>query len=183
MKLLFDFFPIAAFFIAYKWQGIYLATAIAIVASLIQVLWSRYKQGRFEKIPLITFFSILVMGGATLFLKNEIFIKWKPTVVYWILGLVFLASHFVGQQKPIIQRLVGETLPLPQSIWNRLNCSWVIFFFLMGILNLYVIHHYDTDTWVNFKLFGTLICTFVFILGQGIYMYKHRTNDSLPNQE
>lgn len=177
MKILFDFFPIAAFFIAYKWQGIYLATAIAIAASLIQVLWSRYKQGRFEKIPVITFFSILILGGATLLFKNEIFIKWKPTVVYWILAIIFLGSHFVGSKKPIIQRFAGETVSLPNYVWSRINYSWCAFFFLMGIANLYVIHNFNTDTWVNFKLFGTLICTLIFIFGQAIYMYKHRSHD------
>lgn len=181
MKLLFDFFPIVAFFVAYKFGGIYLATGIAMVASFAQVIWSRYKVGRFEIMPLVTLFSILILGGATLFFKNEAFIKGKPTVVYWILAAAFLISHFIGQRKPVIQRLAGDNISLPASVWTRLNISWVLFFTAMGIANLYVAQHFDTDTWVNYKLFGTLICTLLFIMGQGVYMFKHRVAE--PSQE
>lgn len=174
MKLLFDFFPIIAFFIAYKCSGIYAATFIAILASLIQVLWLRFKNGKFEKIPLLTFGMMLLLGGATLFLQNELFIKWKPTVLYWTMAGVFLGSHFVGQRIPIMKRLAGETLPLSAHHWKRLNLSWVLFFMIMGCLNLYVVHYFDTNTWVNFKLFGTLGLTLVFILLQGVYLYKNR---------
>jgi len=175
MKILFEFFPIIAFFIAYKWGGIYWATGVAMAASLVQVAWSRYKHRRFEILPLVTLGVILILGAATLLLKDEYFIKWKPTVVYWVLALVFLASHFVGSKKTIIQRLAGANITLPLLIWRRLNISWVLFFICMGILNLYVVYHFNTDTWVNFKLFGTLICTLIFIIGQGIYMFKHQS--------
>lgn len=178
MKILFDFFPILAFFIAYKWGGIYVATGIAMVASLGQVLWSRHKKGRFEMMPLITLFTILILGGATLLFKNESFIKWKPTVVYWVLALVFLGSQYFGQRKPIMQRLAEDNIALPNFVWQRLNVSWVLFFLCMGVLNLYVANQFDTDTWVNFKLFGTLLCTLIFIIGQGIYMFKHRTPET-----
>lgn len=174
MKILFDFFPIIAFFIAFKVAGIYAATAIAMLASFIQVVWLRYKNKKFETMPLITFFTLLVLGSATLFFQNELFIKWKPTLVYWIMALIFLGSQYVGSKKPLIQRFAGESLALPQSIWNRLNLSWVLYFSIMGVLNLYVVRNYDTDTWVNFKLFGTLILTLIFIIAQGVYMYKHR---------
>jgi intracellular septation protein len=172
MKLLFDFFPIALFFIAFKMGDIYLATITAIVASIVQVLWSRYKTGRFEKLPLITLGTIVILGGATLFFRNELFIKWKPTALYWVLALALLISQFIGK-KPLMQRLLEQNVDLPIKIWHQLNLSWALFFAAMGVANLYVVYHFDTNTWVNFKLFGTLGLTLVFIVLQGFYMAKY----------
>ena len=184
MKFLFDFFPIALFFIAYKMGDIYLATITAIVASVVQVLWSRYKTGRFEKLPLITLGTIVVLGGATLFFRNELFIKWKPTALYWVLALALVISQFIGN-KPLMQRLLEQNVALPTKIWHQLNLSWALFFAAMGIANLYVLYHFDTDTWVNFKLFGTLGLTLVFIVLQGFYMAKHfkQPVNTLKNEE
>lgn len=172
MKFLFDFFPIVLFFIAYKMGDIYLATITAIVASILQVLWSRYKAGYFEKLPLITLGTILIMGGATLFFRNELFIKWKPTALYWTLAVALLISQFMGK-KPLMQRLLEQNITLPLKVWHQLNLSWSLFFLVMGIINLYVVYHFDTSTWVNFKLFGTLGLTLIFIVLQGLYMTKH----------
>lgn len=172
MKLLFDFFPVILFFLAYKLGGIYIATLSAIVVSFLQVLWLRFKRGYFEKMALITFLSLSLLGGATILFQNELFIKWKPTVVYWLLALFFLSSHWFGN-KPVLRRLAEGNIQLPSAIWLRLNWSWVIFFTVMGLLNLYVVQHFDTDTWVNFKLFGTLGLTLIFVLLQGIYMTRH----------
>lgn len=173
MKLLFDFLPIALFFAAYKLGNIYIATGIAIIASLIQVVWGRVREGRFETMPLITLGMIVVLGGATLIFKNELFIKWKPTAVYWALALAFLISQ-IATPKPIIQRMAEQNLSLPKRSWQTLNISWVLFFTLMGFINLYVVKHFDTDTWVNFKLFGTLGLTFIFVILQAIYMARHK---------
>lgn len=178
MKMLFDFFPVLLFFIAYKLGDIYIATFTAIIASFIQVLISRFKQGYFEKIPLITCAAITLLGGATLLFRNEIFIKWKPTVAYWLLSGAFFISQFVGQ-KPLIQRAAERGIQLATDVWYRLNISWAIFFALMGVLNLYVVHHFDTDTWVNFKLFGTLGLTLLFVIAQTVYMIRH----AKPQQE
>ncbi len=174
MKFLFDFFPIILFFIAYKWGGIYVATLVAMAASLAQVLWGRFRLGHFEKMPLITLVTLVVLGGATLLFRNEAFIKWKPTIVYWILGLGFLLSQWIGH-KPAIQRIAENSIQLNPAAWPRLNLSWVVFFIGMGFLNIYVMQNFDTDTWVNFKLFGSLGLTFLFVLGQSIYMFRHRT--------
>ena len=184
MKFLFDLFPIALFFIAYKMGDIYLATITAIVASIVQVVWSRYKTGQFEKLPLITLGTIVILGGATLFFRNELFIKWKPTALYWILALALVISQFIGN-KPLMQRLLEQNVALPIKIWHQLNLSWALFFAAMGIANLYVVYHFDTDTWVNFKLFGTLGLTLVFIVLQGFYMTKHfkQPINTLKNQE
>ncbi len=184
MKFLFDFFPIVLFFIAFKMGGIYIATITVIVASAVQVLWSRYKTGRFEKLPLITLGTIVILGGATLFFRNELFIKWKPTALYWVLAFALVISQFIGN-KPLMQRLLEQNVALPTKIWHQLNLSWALFFAAMGIANLYVVYHFDTDTWVNFKLFGTLGLTLVFIVLQGFYMAKHfkQPINTLKNQE
>ena len=172
MKLLFDFFPIVLFFLAYKFGDLMIATQTAIAASLVQVLWLRFRTGEFPKMQLISFFAILILGGATLVLQDELFVKWKPTAVYWLLGLIFLGSHFIGEQT-LIERLAQNSVHLPAKIWRQLNLSWTIFFVLMGVTNLYVVYHFETKVWVNFKLFGTLGLTLLFIIGQAIYMAKH----------
>jgi intracellular septation protein len=174
MKILFDFLPIIAFFIAYKWGGIYIATGVAMAASFLQVLWSRYQTGQFEKIPLTTFIVIMFLGSATLFLRNEMFIKLKPTAVYWVLALSFFGSQFFGNKKPLIQRLSEQAISMKTEVWHKLNMSWVIFFGCLGALNLYIAYNFHTDVWVNFKLFGTLICTIAFLIAQAIYMVKNR---------
>jgi intracellular septation protein len=172
MKLLFDFLPIFLFFITYKIYGIYAATAVAIGGSLIQVTFQRIKYKRFESMHLITFFSILLLGGATLLMHNEIFIKWKPTILYWLLAILFLGSSIIGK-KPILQRLMEANIQLPLPIWRKLNLSWSIFFLLLGCANLYVVYHFTTNTWVNFKLFGTLGLTILFVIAQSLYMAKN----------
>ncbi len=179
MKLLLDFFPIILFFIAYKLGDIYIATTAAILASLAQVVWSRWQTGQFQKMPLATFASLFLLGGATLLFRNDMFIKWKPTVLYWVLSLVFLGSHFIGD-KPVFQRAIEKNINLPDKIWRQLNLCWSVFFLGMGITNLYVVYHFDTSTWVNFKLFGTMGLTFIFIILQGFYIAKHHSE---PTQE
>ncbi|MCD6055070.1 MAG: septation protein [Gammaproteobacteria bacterium] len=172
MKLLADFFPIVLFFVAYKFFNLYVATAVAIVVSAIQVgiYWLRYH--KLDRMQLTTLILIAVLGGATLLLHNEIYIKWKPSILNWAFAFFFLASHFIGK-KPLIQRLMEKNIILSSSIWIRLNLSWVSFFTLMGFLNLYVIYHFSTDAWVNFKLFGMLGLTLLFIMIQAVYLARH----------
>ncbi len=172
MKLLFDLFPVVLFFIAYKMYDIYTATVVIIVASVVQVLYFYAKHKRIEKMHIITLVLILVLGGLTLYLQDEDFIKWKPTIVNWGFALVFLGSHYIGD-KPIVQRMMGQVIQLPELIWERLSLLWIIFFIVSGITNLYVAFNYDTDTWVNFKLFGLMGMTLVFIVIQGIYINRH----------
>lgn len=172
MKLLFDFFPILLFFIGYKFYGIYAATIIAMVASLLQVGYFWFKHRKVEITHVITLVLILVLGTATLFLHNEMFIKWKPTAIYWAFTLLFLGSQIIGT-KPFIQRLMDDKITLPQNVWQRLNLSWALFFGCMGGVNLYIAYHYSTNTWVNFKLFGTLGSTIVFGILQALYMAKY----------
>lgn len=172
MKLLFDFFPILLFFICYKYFGIYPATAVAMIASLVQVIFQRLKHQRYEPMHLISMALILVLGGATLFFHNPWFIKWKPTGIYWIASIVFIASSWIGK-KPVIQKMMDGNVTLPEAIWHRLNTAWAFFFILMGSLNLYVAYTYDTDVWVNFKLFGGAGLTLLFVFIQALYLTKH----------
>jgi len=172
MKLLFDFFPIILFFAAYKLQGIYVATLVAIVATFVQVGWLWLRHRRVETMHLVTLGLIVVFGGATLYLHDEQFIKWKPTVINWLFGLAFLASQFVGN-KPFIQRMMGGNIELPPSVWARLNLSWALFFLFLGAANLFVVYAFDTDTWVNFKLFGMLGLTLAFVIVQAFFLSRY----------
>ncbi|MDX1353406.1 MAG: septation protein A [Thiomicrorhabdus sp.] len=172
MKLLFDLFPVVLFFIAYKMYDIYIATAVIIVASIVQVAYFYIKHKRVEKMHIITLMLILILGGLTLILQDEDFIKWKPSIVNWGFALVFLGSHYIGQ-KPIVERMMGQAIALPDKIWIRLSWLWILFFVVSGLTNLYVAFNYDTDTWVNFKLFGLMGMTLVFILIQGIYISRY----------
>ncbi len=172
MKFLYDYFPIICFFVGYKFYGIFTATAVTMGASLLQVSAFWLKHRRFEKLHLITLAFVILLGGSTLIFHKEIFIKWKPSIVYWIFSLVLFTSQYVGK-KPLLQRILGEKVALPKKIWSRLNMVWSIFFLGLGILNLYVVYNYTTDAWVNFKLFGTLGITLAFIIAQAIYMTRY----------
>lgn len=180
MKLLYDLFPLLLFFAAYKFSDIYVATAVAIVASLVQVggYWLRHR--RFEMMPLITLGVLLVFGGLTLVLHDDTFIKWKPTLVYWLLATLVLGSQFIGH-KTAVERVLGQQLTLPPSVWARQNFSWGIFFVALGALNLYVAFYFRPELdeaerqalWVNFKVFGLLSLTLLFVLIQGLLMARH----------
>lgn len=178
MKLLFDFFPIVLFFIVYKFFGIYTATTVAMIASISQVVLYRLKFQRYEKMHLLSLTIIVVLGSATLFFHNPWFIKWKPTGIYWLSALVFFASSFIGN-KPIIQKMMEANVTLTTKIWHRLNAAWSLFFIVMGALNLYVAYYYDTDVWVNFKLFGGVGLTLLFVLIQAFYLTKHMSPKAL----
>ncbi len=172
MKLLFDLFPVVLFFIAYKMYDIYVATAVIIVATIMQVAYVYAKHKKVEKIHIITLVLILILGGLTLVLHDEDFIKWKPTIVNWGFALVFLGSHYIGQ-KPIVERMMSQAISLPKQIWFNLSWLWILFFVISGVVNLYVAFNYDTDTWVNFKLFGLMGMTVVFIIIQGVYISRY----------
>lgn len=172
MKLLFDFFPVLLFFVCYKLVGLYAATTAAMVASVIQVVFHRLKYQRYEKLHLISMGLILVLGGATLFFHDPLFIKWKPTGIYWLSSIVFLGSGWIGKQ-PLIQKMMGANISLPKKIWGRLNVAWAIFFVVMGGLNLYVAYTFDTNSWVTFKLFGGAGLTLVFVFVQSLILTKY----------
>lgn len=181
MKLLFDFFPILIFFICYKLFGIYYATAVAMLASCLQVIFFRIRHQRYEKMHLVNLAIIMVLGGATLYFHDPNFIKWKPTGIYWLAALVFFFSSFIGK-KPLIQKMMEANISLPTKTWYRLNYAWTFFFIFMGTLNLYVAFYYNTDLWVNFKLFGCAGLTLLFVFIQAIYLSKHMVEKTHENK-
>ena len=137
MKFLADFFPVILFFIAYKIYGIYIATGVAIASSVIQVAYGWFRKGHMEKMHLITLAILVVFGGLTILLQDRTFIMWKPSVINWLFGLVFLASQYIGK-KPLVQRMMESSIDVPDLIWKRLNLLWGLFFVILGFLNLYV---------------------------------------------
>jgi intracellular septation protein len=172
MKQLLEFFPIILFFIAYKLYDIYVATAVVIVATIIQVAVTWFKYRKVETMQWITLGLIVVMGGATLYLQDEQFIKWKLSIIEWLFGIAFIGSQFVGK-KPFIERMLSANLELPANIWKRLNFMWGLFFISVGFINLYVMYNYNTDDWVTFKTFGVPGLMIVFVLLQIVFLYKH----------
>lgn len=178
MKLLLDFLPVIIFFIVYKaTDNIILATAVLVPATLLQMLYTWVRTHRIEKMQLVTLVLVVALGGATVLFQDKTFIQWKPTVVNWLFGIAFLGSQFIGS-KPIVQRLMEANLSLPDYAWRKLNFAWVVFFMVMGILNLLVAYNLSEEAWVNFKLFGMLGLTLIFILAQGLYMSRHIQSDS-----
>lgn len=172
MNQIVEFFPIVLFFIAYKFYGIYVATGVVIVATLFQVLFTWFKYRKVKTMQWITLLLILVLGGATIYLQDEQFIKWKLSVVEWLFGIAFIGSQYIGE-KPFIERMMGEHLELPKPIWRRLNTLWGLFFLTVGCINVYVMFNFNTDQWVMFKTFGVPGLMLVFIVLQVIYLYKH----------
>jgi intracellular septation protein len=176
MKLLIDFFPIFLFFAAFKLWGIYVATAVAIAATIAQILWLRHSHGKVEPMQWVSLAVIVLFGGATIALQNETFIKWKPTVLYWLMGGTLAAGQLFFR-KNLLKTLMGSQLDLPEPAWRVTNWSWIAFFAVMGVLNLWVAYAFDTDTWVNFKLFGGMGLMIVFVVGQALYLGRYMKVD------
>lgn len=172
MKFLFDLFPVILFFIAYKVADIYVATGVAIAATVGQIGWVWFRHRKVDKMLWISLGLIVFFGGATLLLHDATFIKWKPTVLYWLFAIVLLVSA-TAFEKNLIRRMLEEQMVLPEALWIRLNLAWVGFFTVMGALNLYVAFNYSEADWVNFKLFGGMGLMFAFIVVQGLFLAKH----------
>lgn len=176
MKLFFDLFPIILFFVAYKFYGIFTATAVAIAATVAQIGWAYWRRGKIEVMLWISLAIIVVFGGATLLLRDETFIKWKPTVLYWLFAATLLGGSLLFK-KNLIRAMMQQKIALPDAVWRRLNLSWAAFFAMMGLANLYVAYTFSTDIWVNFKLFGTLGLMLFFVLLQGLVLAKYVVED------
>ena len=184
MKLLIDFFPIILFFVAFKFADIYVATGVAIVATIAQIAYLRYKVGKVEPMQWVSLGVIVLFGGATIVAQNETFIKWKPTVLYWLMGGALLVGQLLFK-KNLLKSLMGAQMELPDDAWRVMNWSWTGFFAVMGVINLWVAYNFDTNTWVNFKLFGGLGLMAVFVVGQALYLGKYLKSDdeSAPAKE
>jgi len=181
MQLLFEFLPILAFVIAYKLGGMYVATAVLIVAVIAQASIEWIRRRKVSPMLLISAALVLVFGGITLILKDKTFIQWKPTILYWLFAIVLFASRFIGE-KPMIERLLGENIAVDRAIWNRANSLFAFFFLAMGAVNLFVAYSYDEATWVYFKfaLFGALA---VFTFGVAFWLTSKMPPDAEPDAE
>ncbi|MGA9164737.1 MAG: septation protein A [Thiobacillus sp.] len=204
-KVLFDLFPVIVFFIAYKIgdanaeaarafmagislpigaaekPGIYLATLVAIVASFGQIGWTKLRGHPVETMMWVSLGIIVVFGGATLWLHDESFIKWKPTVLYWLFAAIILGSTLFGRN--VIKGMMGPQMELPDLAWGRLNASWGGFFVFMGFANLVVAFNFSTDDWVNFKLFGSMALMLVFVIGQSMVLNRYLDKEALDKEE
>jgi len=172
MKFLFDLFPVILFFVAFKLADIYVATGVAIGASVLQVAWLKLRGKRVDPMLWASLAIIGVFGGATLLLQNETFIKWKPTVLYWLFGAVLATSALLFRRN-LLRSMLSEQMQLPDAVWSRLNLSWAGFFAFMGAANLYVAYNYSTDLWVNFKLFGGIGLMLLFVVAQSVFLAKY----------
>ena len=212
MKILFDFLPIALFFGMFKyadghkewaastateWLGfmvaggvvgsaeapVLLATVVVIVATLAQILWIKAKGRKVDTMLWVSLALVTVLGSATIYFHSENFIKWKPTVLYWVMGGALIAGQLFFRTN-LIKRLMGAQMELPDTVWRNLNWAWAGFFAVMGVINLWVAYSFDTDTWVNFKLFGGMGLMLVFVIAQALYLSRHikETDDTTGAQ-
>ena len=177
MKFLFDLFPVILFFAAFKFYGIFTATAVAIIATLAQIIYCKIRHGVVEKMLLASGVIITVFGGATLIFKDPTFIEWKPSILYWLFALTLILGQFLFKKNPI-RSMMEKQISLPDHIWSKLNMAWAILFIGLGVLNLYVAFNYSQDTWVNFKLFGVTGIMFVFIILQTLALSKYLPKES-----
>ena len=200
MKLLFDLFPVAAFFIAYRIGksfpeqsaafvaaifgpvaasasfpdliAVILATTIAILATLIQVGWLLARRKKVKPMLWLSAILIVAFGGMTIWLQNELFIKWKPSLLYWSFAAILIGGQLLFRRN-LLAALLGSELRLSNAVWGRLLWLWAAFFALLGAVNLYVAYQFTTEQWVDFKTFGLMGLTFVFVIGLGIYLSRH----------
>ncbi len=208
MKILFDFLPIALFFgmfkyaegnrdwaagVATDWLGfmvaggmvgpaeapVLLATVVVIAATMLQILWLKIAGKKVDTMLWVSLGLVTLLGGATIYFHSESFIKWKPTVLYWVMGGALLIGQLVFKKNGI-QKLMGAQMSLPDAIWQRVNLSWVAFFAVMGVINLWVAFNFSTSAWVNFKLFGGIGLMFAFVALQAVYLNKYIKPDSAP---
>ncbi len=182
MKFLFDLFPIILFFAAFKAFDIYIATGVVIAATAAQIGWVWHRHGKVDTMLWVSLALVVVFGGATLVLRDETFIKWKPTVLYWLFAATLFASaQFFG--KNLIRAMLEKQVELPEALWPRLNFAWIGFFAVMGVLNLWVAFNFSTDTWVSFKLFGGMGLMIVFIVIQGMVLAKYLPEEKDPSPQ
>lgn len=172
MKQLLDFLPLVVFFVCYKLYDIFVASGALIAATALALAFTWIKYRKVEKMTLVTFVMVAIFGTLTLVFHNDLFIKWKVTIIYALFALALLVSQLV-LKKPLIQRMLGKELSLPDPVWSRLNGAWALFFLACGLLNIYVAFWLPQSVWVNFKVFGLTAVTLVFTLLSGVYIYRH----------
>jgi intracellular septation protein len=206
MKILLDFLPVILFFGTFKYADahkewaaafasqqfgflvaggvvgaaeapVILSTVVVVIATLAQVTWLKVNRRKVDLMLWISLGLVVVLGGATIWFHNETFIKWKPSVLYWAMGLSFWLGQVVFRRN-LLRMMIGEQLQVPDAVWHRLNFAWIAFFGMMGLLNLWVAYSFPTATWVNFKLFGGIGLMLVFTLAQGLYLGRYLRDDA-----
>ena len=184
---LFDLLPVLLFFIVFKYQGIYAATWVGIISTILQATIYRVTKKQWDKMQVVTLIIFVIFGGMTLYFHNPIFVKWKPTIIFWIFSLVLFGSHFIGN-KPMMQRILEGALSneknmkqvksphelvIPPQVGKKLNIAWTLFFLLLGALNIYVAYQFNDNVWVNFKLYGITAATLIFSVLQTIFLMRY----------
>ena len=210
MKFLLDFFPVVLFFIVYKFYGdlppqlvdsanhlpfvsvdpkepkdaIYFSTLTLILATIVQNISHWFVFKKLEKMHVISLGILIVFGSMTLAFKDPLFIKWKVSIFNWVFATVIIGSQFIGK-KTLIERMMAHAIEVPKNIWRNINFTWGIFFTFVGVVNIYIAYNYSEETWVDFKLFGVIGMTIVFMIAQGIYLAKHAVidEDDKPDSE
>lgn len=187
MKFFLDFLPGLAFLVALfipenRQEGIYLATKVLIATSFLQIFLGWLITRKIEKQYVVIFLVVLVLGSATLMLKDARFIKWKPTIVFWIFSLAFLASDFIGSRN-LSERLMGQLFNAPQAVWRQANLSFVAFFLLCGAINLLVAWNFSTEAWAMFKLFGFLLLNIVYLVGLVMFLSRYAIEQPQTGKE
>ena len=201
MKILLDFLPIVLFFLTFNpaekrpdeaaalatdWFGfmvsggavgakeapVLLATVVVILATVLQVLYLKLRGQKVDTMLWVSLGLVTVMGGATIYFHSETFIKWKPSVLYWVMAAAFWLSPILSGRN-LLKMMMGEQIELPAFAWRNLNLAWIAFFSVMGVLNLWIAYTYDTSTWVTFKSFGGMGLMLVFMVAQGVYLSRH----------
>lgn len=175
LNLFYDFIPVILFFVSFKLYGIYVATVVGILATALQVIITTALKKKADRQQLFTLAVFIIFGGMTLYFHNPIFVKWKPSIIFWIFGSILLLSHFIGK-KVIIQRMMENMLDgkiLPAMVWKRLNFAWALFFLVLGTINIYIAYHFSTDAWVNFKLYGILGSLLIFSVMQAVCLTRY----------
>lgn len=176
MNQLFELMPLIGFFAAYKLYDIYVAVIVLMALMALGLIITKLQKKTITSMQWVSFVLVLIFGGISVFFRNEIFIKWKPTVLNWGFAVAFLTSQYVGQKNFTERLLTAAKINAPQQIWRRLNLAWVLFFVLSGALNIFVAYQFSTDIWVNFKLFGLFGLTLLFAVGQAIYLKSYLKN-------
>lgn len=176
MQLLFEILPVALFFFAFKLYDIYVATVVGILATFTLMMVTRLTTKKWDRKQVITFFIFVFFGGLTLYFHDPIFVKWKPTIVFWVFAIVTIGSQFVTK-RPLIQRLMEHMFEnkviVPFNIWRKLNFIWAAYFFALGALNLYVAYYLSNDAWVNFKFYGITSALILLSIVQSVYLMRY----------
>ncbi len=177
-KIIFDFLPLILFFVALKLGDIYIATKVAMAATVLQIIWLKVKRQKIEASHWLNLIVIVLFGGLTIYLQDDNFIKWKPTVLYWIFALIIAGALLISNNN-LIKRLMGTQITLPEPVWTKLAYSWSAFFALMGILNLFVAFsgYFTIDQWATFKVFGLTVLLIAFVIGQSLVLAKYMRDE------